>query len=93
MWSDVGKKNVPRWLWRAIDHHTGKVLAYVCGQRQDQMFLQRFALLEPFGIMPYDTDHWRRTRVSSILTRITRASAARSTANGSIWRCEPGSSV
>jgi insertion element IS1 protein InsB len=27
MWSDVGKKANPRWLWHAIDHHTGKVLA------------------------------------------------------------------
>jgi hypothetical protein len=29
MWSYVGKKANPRWLWHAIDHHTGKVLAYV----------------------------------------------------------------
>ncbi len=39
-------------------HHTGKVLAYVCGRRQDQVFLQRKALLEPFGITRYDTDYW-----------------------------------
>jgi len=26
MWSYVGKKANPRWLWHAIDHHTGKVL-------------------------------------------------------------------
>ena len=29
MWSFVGHKGNPRWLWHAIDHHTGKVLAYV----------------------------------------------------------------
>jgi|SoiMetStandDraft_2_1073263.scaffolds.fasta_scaffold60976_2 insertion element IS1 protein InsB len=32
MWSFVGKKNAPRWWWPAIDHHPGKVLAYVCGR-------------------------------------------------------------
>ena len=29
MWSYVRCKSNPRWLWHAIDHHTGKVLAYV----------------------------------------------------------------
>ena len=27
MWSFVGNKGNPRWLWHAIDHHTGAVLA------------------------------------------------------------------
>jgi insertion element IS1 protein InsB len=27
MWSFVGKKKEPRWLWHAIDHSTGAVLA------------------------------------------------------------------
>jgi len=27
MWSYVYSKAHPRWLWHAIDHHTGKVLA------------------------------------------------------------------
>ena len=27
MWSFVGKKAEPRWLWHAIDHHSGTVLA------------------------------------------------------------------
>ena len=31
-------------------HHTGKVLAYVFGRRQDTVFLQLKALREPFGI-------------------------------------------
>jgi hypothetical protein len=35
MWSYVGKKTAPRWLWHAIDHQTGKVLAYVFGRRQE----------------------------------------------------------
>ena len=58
MWSDVRSKANPRWLWHAIDHHSGQVLAYVFGRRQDTVFLQRQALLEPFGIPRYDTDGW-----------------------------------
>ena len=27
MWSFVGTKKAPRWLWHAIDPHTGPVLA------------------------------------------------------------------
>jgi insertion element IS1 protein InsB len=58
MWSYVRCKSNPRWLWHAIDHHTGKVLAYVFGRRQDAVFLQLKALLEPFGITRYYTDGW-----------------------------------
>jgi insertion element IS1 protein InsB len=58
MWSFVGKKQEQRWLWHAIDHCTGKVLAYVFGRRKDDIFLQWKALLEPFGIARYHTDDW-----------------------------------
>src|SRR5918911_680607 len=58
MWSYVGKKGNPRWLWHAIDHHTGKVLAYVFGRRQDDVFLQLQELLAPFGITKFYTDGW-----------------------------------
>ena len=58
MWSFVGNKGNPRWLWHAIDHHTGAVLAYVFGRRKDAVFLQRKALLEPFGLTRLYTDHW-----------------------------------
>lgn len=58
MWSFVGRKKEQRWLWHAIDHRTGAVLAYVFGQRPDQVFLQLKALLAPFGITRYDTDYW-----------------------------------
>ncbi len=57
-WSYVGKKAAPRWLWHAIDHHRGTVLAYVFGRRQDTVFLQLQALLEPFGIRRFYTDGW-----------------------------------
>jgi IS1 family transposase len=44
------KKKDQRWLWHAIDHATGAVLAYVFGRRKDEVFLQLQALLEPFGL-------------------------------------------
>jgi len=35
MWSYVEKKTAPRWLWHAIDHQTGKMLAYGFGRRKE----------------------------------------------------------
>ena len=58
MWSFVQRKQEPRWLWHAIDHRRGQVLAYVFGRRQDEVFLKLKTLLEPFGITRYYTDHW-----------------------------------
>jgi len=56
MWSFVGAKERARWLWHAIDHHTGRVLAYVVGTRKDATFLKLRALLAPFGITRHYTD-------------------------------------
>lgn len=58
MWSFVGKKANQRWLWHAIDHTSGKVLAYVFGNHKDEVFLQLKALLNPFGITRFYTDDW-----------------------------------
>jgi insertion element IS1 protein InsB len=57
MWSFVGKKKEQRWLWHAIDHWSGRVLAYVFGRRKDEVFLELKTLLGPFGITRYHTDH------------------------------------
>ena len=54
----MGKKAEPRWSWHAIDHYSGTVLAYVFGRRQDAVFVQLKALLEPFGITRFYTDGW-----------------------------------
>ena len=54
----VGKKKTQRWLWQALDHRTGTVLAYVLGSREDQAFLALKGLLEPFGIRHFFTDRW-----------------------------------
>jgi insertion element IS1 protein InsB len=56
MWSFVGAKKTERWLWQALDHRTGRVLAYVVGTRKDAVFLKLRALLAPFGITRYYTD-------------------------------------
>ena len=58
MWSFVGSKSQQRWLWHAIDHQTGQVLAYVCGTREDETFLKLKELLAPFGITHFYTDGW-----------------------------------
>jgi insertion element IS1 protein InsB len=58
MWSFVGTKKAPRWLWHAIDHCTGTVLASVFGRRKDKVFGEVKRLLKPFGITRYYTDHW-----------------------------------
>ncbi len=57
-WSFVGSKSNQRWLWLAIDHVTGVVLAYVFGRRKDKIFNKLKALLEPFGIQKFCTDDW-----------------------------------
>ena len=58
MWSFVGSKSQQRWLWHAIDHHTGQILAYVFGTREDETFLKLKDLLAPFGITRFYTDGW-----------------------------------
>jgi len=58
MWRFVGNKSHQRWLWHAIDHHTGEVLAYVFGKRKDVVFKQLKRLLSPFGIRHFYTDDW-----------------------------------
>ncbi len=58
MWSYVKNKDWQRWLWHAIDHRTGKVLAYVLGSRKDVVFLELKKLLDPFGIKQFITDDW-----------------------------------
>jgi hypothetical protein len=50
MWGFVGKKAEPWWLWHAIDHYSGTVLAYVFGCRQDTVFLELQDLLHPLEL-------------------------------------------
>ena len=56
-WSFVRNKNNERWLWLAIDHNSGVVLAYVLGKRRDNVFKRLKKLLIPFGIQHYYSDN------------------------------------
>jgi insertion element IS1 protein InsB len=58
MWSFVGQKANQRWLWHAIDHQSGVVLAHVLESHEDKAFLQLKTLLQPFGITRFYTDEW-----------------------------------
>jgi insertion element IS1 protein InsB len=58
MWSFVGSKKQQRWLWQAIDHATGAVLAYVLAPHQDCALQLLMNLLTPFGISRFFTDAW-----------------------------------
>ena len=65
MQSFVGKKADPRWLWHAIDHDSGEVMAYTLGRREDKVFLELKRLLQPFWISRFYTDKWGRIHASS----------------------------
>ena len=56
MGSFVGSKAQQRWLWHAIDHLTGVVLASVLGNRAAVVFLQLQQLLKPFGLVHFYPD-------------------------------------
>ena len=58
MWSFVGGKKHPRWLWAALDHQTGRIVAYTFGRRADRVLLKLKALLAPLGISRFYTDGW-----------------------------------
>ena len=58
MQSFVGNKEAARWLWHALDHHTGRIVAYVVGSRADDAFLALKALLDPCGVTRYYSDKW-----------------------------------
>jgi insertion element IS1 protein InsB len=58
MWSFVGSKQQPRWLWEALDHQTGRRVAYTFGRRADWAVLKLKMLLAPFGIRRFYTDGW-----------------------------------
>ncbi|WP_228035466.1 IS1 family transposase [Oculatella sp. LEGE 06141] len=60
MWSFVGNKQQQRWLWHAIDHASGTILAYVLAPHTDAALESLMHLLTPFGIARFYTDGWGR---------------------------------
>lgn len=45
MWSRVHSKQTPCWLWHAINHENGDVIAYVLGSREHEMLWKLIDLL------------------------------------------------
>lgn len=56
LWSFVGDKAHQRWLWDAIDHVSGVVLAYAFGSRADAVFVELKKLLNPCGLGHFSTE-------------------------------------
>lgn len=54
----VESKKQQRWLWSAIDHRTGQMLAYVVAPHQDAALVELKQLLAPFGLRHFYTDGW-----------------------------------
>ena len=59
MWSLVQSKGHQRWLWHAIDHQSGEVLAYVLAPYEDQALKTLIERLTAKGSQPFYTDRWR----------------------------------
>ena len=58
MWSFVQSKKQQRWLWHAIDHRNGNVLAYVLAPHEDSAWRHLKELLAPFSLDHFYTDGW-----------------------------------
>lgn len=76
MWSFVPSPKQQRWLWQAIAPKTGQVLADVLSNHEDNAFLELKALLEPFGIRQFYTDHWGAAQRHLDPVRFTRLGKA-----------------
>ena len=58
LWSFVQSNKQQRWLWHAIDHRSGNVLAYVLAPHEDSALLHLKELLAPFSVGHFYTDGW-----------------------------------
>jgi len=56
MWSFWGKKKNQIWLWHAIDHETGDILAYTFGTKEDEVLEKLLVLLDEYRIDKFYTD-------------------------------------
>ena len=50
MWRRVYSKETPCWLWHAINHENGDVIAYVLGSREHGMLKQLLELLNSLNL-------------------------------------------
>ena len=50
MWGRVYCKKTPCWLWHAINHDTGEVIAYVLGSREHEMLWELLGLIYSLNV-------------------------------------------
>ena len=50
MWGRVYCKGTPQWLWHAINHDSGEVVAYVIGSRESEMLWELLGLLADLNV-------------------------------------------
>jgi insertion element IS1 protein InsB len=50
MWGRVYCKKTPCWLWHAINHETGEIIAYVFGTRAHEVLQKLLALLSGLNV-------------------------------------------
>lgn len=60
MWSFVGNKKQPHWLWWVEDAVTSEIIAFVLGRRIHQTFRNLLSLLEQakIEVIRWITDSW-----------------------------------
>jgi len=61
MWGRVYCKGTPCWLWHAIDHDTGDVVAFVMGTREKEMCKKLWDMLNSLNfkiVAVYTDDNW-----------------------------------
>jgi insertion element IS1 protein InsB len=50
MWGRVMCKKTPCWLWHAINHDTGEIIAYVFGTREHEVLQKLLSLLSKLNV-------------------------------------------
>lgn len=79
MWSFLGSKQRPRWLWWVEDASTGEVVAFVFGRRTHATFSRLLALLQAAQIQVsgWITDAWCRAAVAGLFRLSGPSTASR----------------
>jgi len=90
MWSYVHDKGHQCWLWHAIDHQTGEVLAYTFGTREHHVLKELLLLLKPFSIEKvYADGNYAYEKLFGV-DRLGLVSVMRRKLSASICRCVLG---
>ncbi len=60
MWSFVGKKKIPQWLWWVEDSYNGRIVAFTFGRRTNATFrrLKKMLINAGISVAFWITDQW-----------------------------------